>query len=633
MADAPFIKAQPKTDNRIARYGLMWNRNVSPVAIELRMIRQGGQWTKTNGEPAGNGLYFHFRKFQELVWPTKIWRKGPFVNHWAEKCLEVYLGYTYTGVMGCAASGKSFSFGGNALTDWYAAPDCTTVLLSSTDLKSLELRVWGMVKAAHREAKENSAVIPGHLIEGKQMIIQDEHDEFKEGRDFKNGLLAVPLKRGTAWVGLGPLVGIHNKRVRLIADECNLCPRVFLDSVSNLAKCEDFKLIGLGNPNETTNAHGVLCEPHFKLGGWEAGIDQRPGTKTWQTRYPNGICLQLPGSDSPNKDTPDGDVVPFPFLITPKQIQEDAEIWGADDWHYKMMDEAQMPRGQGSRRVLTRQMCTKFGAFKPAKWRDTRRTQIAFLDAAYRGVGGDRCIFGVLEFGPEAEADNSPIMTSAIINQDKPTDKLRQILSLVSLEPIHIASETTSAPAEDQIVAFVTKECLRLGIKPENFFFDAGMRTSLVTAFSRMWTPMVNSIDCGGKPTEELVSMEIQKPAREYYSKFITELWFSVRLVVESSQFRGMTEALCTEFGQREWKMVAGNKIEVETKDEMKEKSGRSPDLADAVAIGVHGAKQRGFVIARAVAPPDRTRGKDWRDTVRDKAKALHRSGDLNYAA
>ena len=53
-------------------------------------------------------------------------------------------------------------------------------------------------------------------------------------------------------------------------------PRAFLDSAANLSKCEDFKLVGLGNPNETTNAHGVLCEPHPDLGGWE-GLAQGPG--------------------------------------------------------------------------------------------------------------------------------------------------------------------------------------------------------------------------------------------------------------------------------------------------------------------------------------------------------------------
>lgn len=634
MSNAPAIKTKVyKSTGRFWEWGVLWDPYVHPWNMHLSMIREGGQWTKQNGETAGMGLYYHFRKFQELAWPGKLWEKGPFRNYWAEKCLEVYLNYTYIGVLGCAASGKSDSFASNALTDWYAFPDCTTVLVSSTDLKSLELRVWGILKQYHKSAKSQCSWLPGHLIEGKQMLILDPKHEAGDGRDFKNGIVAVAAKRGNQFVGLGPLVGIHNKRVRVIGDEMNLMPRALLDSISNLSKCEDFKMVGLGNPNETTNAHGVLCEPEREHGGWESGIDQQPGTKTWVTNFPNGIALQLPGSDTPNKDTPEGEEPPFPFLITPQQIKDDEKIWSRDDWHFQMMTEAKMPRGQGSRRVLTRAMCQKFGAFKEPLWRDSRRTAIAFLDAAYRGVGGDRCVFGELQFG--YEANNNAIMpaTDAFVIQNDVSPNARQIMALIDLMIVPVTAQVASNLPEEQIVAFVRDQCQNRGIKPENFFYDAGMKTSLVQTFSRVWSTATNSIDCGGKPSAHNVSADIQKPCQEYYSKYITELWFSVRLIVESNQFRGMTEDVCTEFSQREWKMVAGNKIEVETKDEMKLKTGRSPDLADAVAIGCAGARIRGFVIKRAMAVDTKNNGKDWRDAVREKSKKLHNVGSLNYAA
>lgn len=623
-----------KSSGRFRKYNLWWQPTVDPLAMELDMIRHGGKWTTNKGETAGEGLFFHFRKFQELAWPGKVWQKGPFVNYWAEKCLEVYLNYKYIGGMGCAASGKSDSFGGNVLTDWYAWADCTTVLVSSTDLKSLELRIWGMIKRYHKEAKSLHQWLPGYLIEGKQMLILDPREEAaNDGRDFKNGIAAVACKRGNQYVGLGPLIGIHNKRVRLLADECNLMPRAFLDAAANLSKCEDFKLVGLGNPNETTNAHGVLCEPSDELGGWEGSIDQTPGTKTWPTKFPNGICLQLPGSDSPNLKAPDGEPPPFPFLITRQQMLDDAKIWGRDDWHYTMMTEARMPRGQGSRRVLTKQMCQKFGAFGPPQWRDSRITKIAFLDAAYRGTGGDRCVFGELQFGYEVEPPPKPDeLASALIFQDSSKKPQRQIVNLVDLMIVPISAERGADLAEDQIARFVMQQCDSRGIPAENFFLDSGMRTSLVQTFSRIWSPWIGSVDCGGRPSETEVSAEIKTPCKDYYSKFITELWFSVRLTVESQQFRGMTEEACSEFSQREWKMVAGNKIEVESKEEMKLKTGRSPDLADAVAIGLYGCRQRGFVISRTVAtePKNNTRN-NWRRELREKANKLNRSGSLSY--
>lgn len=621
-----------KSSGKILVYNALWPEESDPLAIERECIRRGGKWTRKNGEVAGMGLFHHYRRFQEIVWPEKIWVKGPFKNYWAEKCLENYLAYQYIGAMGCAGSGKSDSFGSNVLTDWYCFPECTTVLVSSTDLKSLELRIWGMIKRYHRLAKERFLWLPGYLIEGKQMLLEHARDEASSGRDFKNGIIAVACKKGTQYVGLGSYVGIHNKRVRLLGDEMNLMPRAFLDSISNLAKCEDFKMVGLGNPNETTNAHGFLCEPRDEDGGWESGIDQSPGTKTWLTKFPRGVCLQLPGSDTPNSKVPEGEPPPFPFLITREQMQQDAQIWGVDDWHYSMMNEARMPRGQGSRRVLTRQACVKFGAFRQPEWRSTSRTSVAFLDAAYRGVGGDRCVFGELQFGAEATPLNPTEVSASLIFQTDKDTVYPQIVALVDLQIVPISSGKKSEMPEDQIVDFVRRQCELRRIPPQNFFYDAGMRTSLVQAFSRGWSTAVNSIDSMGKPSEDTVSADIDKPCDEYYSKFVTELWFSVRLVVEAGQFRGMTDELCNEFSSREWKMVSGNRIEVESKDEMKAKIGRSPDLADAVAYGIYGCRQLGFVISRAdILKRARKGGRDWRDEIRDRARAVWSSGSLTY--
>jgi hypothetical protein len=329
---------------------------------------------------------------------------------------------------------------------------------------------------------------------------------------------------------------------------------------------------------------------------------------------------------------PENEPPPFPFLITRKQLTDDARIWGVDDWHYKMMDEAMMPRGQGSRRVLTRQMCVKFGAFQQPLWRDSRRTRIAFLDAAYRGVGGDRCVFGELQFGPETEGKKTQDQQdSPMVVQDLQVPEARTIIALVDQIIVPIRAEVNDEPAEDQIVRFVMDQCANRAISPDNFFFDSGMRTSLVTAFSRLWTPNVNSIDCGGKPSEERVSQEINMSCRDYYSKFITELWYSVRLAVEAGQVRGFTEELVTEFSAREWKLVAGNKIEVETKQEMRDKCGRSPDLADSCAIGFFGAKMRGFLISRELSSASES-GPDWRDELRQRSRKLHKSGCLTYA-
>jgi hypothetical protein len=171
--------------------------------------------------------------------------------------------------------------------------------------------------------------------------------------------------------------------------------------------------------------------------------------------------------------------------------------------------------------------------------------------------------------------------------------------------------------------------CAEANIPPENFFFDSGMRTSLVQAFSRVWSANIMSVDCGGKPTERKVSHDIDVKCCDYYSKFITELWYSVRLIIEARQFRGMTEDVMMEFASREWGMVGANKIEVEPKDEMKKKTGRSPDLADAVAVGVYGAITRGFTIRRLDNPKQTRIDHRWKTEAREKARDYWKAGQL----
>lgn len=617
MAD----KQWPKNfSGRNLKYNLWWNRVADPASIELSMIKHGGQWTQKNGELAGEGLQFHYKQFISIVWPWVV------QHRWFDLILEKYLAHRTIVLIGPASSSKTFSSAICVLVDYFAHPDETTVLCCSTTRERLQDRVWAEMTKLFRMAKAERKWLPGNLIEGRLRIVTDNRLDSPDGRDFRNGCIGVSCKRGESFIGLGEFAGIKNKRVRLLGDELSLLPRSFVDSISNLDKNPDFKWIGMGNPKDTTDALGVIGEPAERLGGWESGIDQTPGTKTWPIRRDGGIAIQLPGDDSPNLDGSLG--IP---LISQVQIDRDVSFYGRDSLWFSMMNQGRMPRGQGTRRVLTRQMCVKFHAMEEPIWRDSNLKHIGFLDAAYRGVGGDRCIFGELVFGYESVASNALTMDSSLANSASFNRTNRQVIALVETMVVPINPSFENLP-EDQIVSFVMDQCKARGITPENFFFDSGMRTSLVSAFSRVWSPEVQSVDCGGTPTDAPVSGGIRVPSKDYYSKKITQIWFSVRLAVEAGQVRGFTEDVIMEFSSREWTVVGANKIEVEPKAKMKEKIGRSPDLADAVAVGIFGACQRGFQIAQLLPVNRQNRGRDWRDDLRAKEKKIWASGQLEYA-
>jgi len=604
------------------KYSLYWPWSKNALDLEFDMVRNGGRWKMRNGEMAGNGTFFHFKQAMHILWPEIIF------HDWADRQIRCYLDYRIIGQLGPASTGKTFLPSACVLLDYYMYPECTTCLVTSTTRESLEMRVLGEVKKLHRLARQRYSWIPGNLIEGRQRIVTDDRSIAAEGRDFRSGLVGVATKRGDSYQGLSEFLGIKNKRVRMIADELSLLPRQFVDAIANLNKNTDFKCVGSGNPKDTTDALGVLCEPAAHLGGWDGGIDQTGGTKEWEIRFPRGVCIQLVGTDSPNLDGKLG--IP---LITQQQIDEDISFYGQDSLQFSMMDLGRMPRGQSNRRVITRQMCHKFHAMEDPVWKDDNRTRIGFLDPAYSGMGGDRTVFGEIQFGAESTPTDSQPSLSAIVTQ-KITDKSNpQILAIIDTLVVPVTGKDELP--EDQIAMFVKAECERRNISPENFFFDSTGRGSLMGAFARLWSPNVQGIEFGGKPSERKVSADIDVEASRYYSNLVTELWMNSRYLIEAGQCRGMTEELMMEGCMREWGYVglgAGSRIKVEKKEDMKKRAGRSPDLFDAFVCGVEGARRRGFVIKRQVAVAHKRVDHTWKKELRERAANLARSGVLDHA-
>jgi hypothetical protein len=459
-------------------------------------------------------------------------------------------------------------------------------------------------------------------------IVTESKDDARDGRDFRSGFCGVPCLSGGEFKGISEFIGIKNKRLRVVIDELQMLPPSVLMAISNLDKNDDFKLIGMGNPKETTDALGMLCEPSYELGGWDGGIDQTPKTKVWDTRRPDGVCIQLVGSESPNLDGSLG--IP---LITQEAMDRDIAQYGKDSLQFTMMNQGMMPRGQGSRRVLTRQLCLKNKAMDEPEWASSERTKVGFLDAAFGGVGGDRCIFGELQFGyAAATLDPAELDVSLLVSQKPSKSTHKQILALIDYLLVPINVMNTTASPEEQIVNFVREQCSTRNIPPQNFFFDSGMRGSLVSMFGRLWSPQTNPIDCGGSPSDRMVSNKIQVMAKNYYQKFITEMWFRIRLIVEAGQFRGMKDTALQEFCAREWRMVGANKIEVEPKSDMKDKTGRSPDIADAIAVGCEGAVRLGFKIDSPVNREYEHQTMKWKTELRSKAKLGWSEKALSYS-
>src|SRR5687768_2739351 len=122
------------------KYNQTWNSGISAIDIEIYAIRKGGKWKNKKGEECGEGLFHHHKQLQTLLWPHKKWHR------WNLMLLDRFIKYRIVGLMGPASSAKTRESCDFALVQYICFPNCTTILISSTDMRSLDLRIWGEIK-------------------------------------------------------------------------------------------------------------------------------------------------------------------------------------------------------------------------------------------------------------------------------------------------------------------------------------------------------------------------------------------------------------------------------------------------------------------------------------------------------
>lgn len=557
-------------------YGLNWKYS-DPLEVEISCIRNGGKWKSATGHWYGEGLFHHYKAFQSILWPWKKW------DRWSELALQKLIDNKLIMFAGPANSTKTHSVAAFMLSRYICFPK-TFNMVSSTDMRSLELRIWGEIKKLLNMARARFPDTPGRLIESKQMLVTDIEDEM--ATDYRNGIIGVPVVVGGELIGLSRLQGIKNAAVFLAADELSAMPLAFYDAISNLNKNRNFKCAGMGNPSDRTNTFGKLCEPAIEIGGWEK-YEPTGKTMVWKTRFPGGECIQLDGRDTPNGDAPE-DALPYPYLISKQQIKDDEVFFGADSYQVAMMDYGIFPRDAQAKRVITRSLCERFRALEPPTWGHEPLTKLFGIDAAYGAVGGDRCVGVELAFG-------------------RCTDGLQRLA--FAGQPIVIPVkegqqdyEGRPVLPEDQIAYWVKTYCesAERNIPPEHVAFDSTGRGSLVAAFGRAWSNDVVPVEFGGQPSERFVSEKIKVPCKNYYYTFVAELWFAVATLIASDQLRGLPTSVMEEGCLRGWEFIKDKKIAIETKEKCKERMTRSPDIFDAFAVGVELARRLGLLLGQS---------------------------------
>lgn len=545
------VSEHPLIDHK---YGIRSPVKIPDLELELYAFRN-----RLQPNEGGLGTFDHFRNATKMLWPKMSW------NPWLEAQVEGLCEHDYVGWAGCGASGKTFGATLFATVWWLANPSKTTVVLTSTTAKMIRKRMWANLQDLVRKSRG----FPGNMVDSKMSLQAIKGDD-------RHSISAIAVAEGNTSKAVANIQGIHAERVMVIIDEATDTPEAAFEACTNLSKgCREFKMLVIGNPASKYDPHGRFCTP---AKGWRSVTIE---DQHWLTE--RGMCRRFDGMKSPNISE---GRTKYPYLITHDQVLSAMRHEGEQSptfWKYTrgFWSPDGMVKTVLSESLIETHTPTKNLVFT------TNVQVVAGLDP---GFGGDRC---VLRFAKVGTANDKLSILFQDIIQIAPNAQLT--------EPVHY-----------QIANRVKEECNKRGVAPDRFALDSsGEGGGLADILTREWG-VVHRVEFGGSPSTIPVSDEDGRPCNEAYDRKVTELWFSMRKWAVEERLGGMDIETLQEFCARMFD-DSKRKISVESKTVMKQRTGKSPDLADAAVVLLD------LVRKTAVLEPRSTKlDKVWEKLVKD---------------
>lgn len=560
----------------IKAYGHLWPLQ-NDISLHLNAFRIG-----LSKEQGGLGKTRHLMEAHNLIWPEY----AQTFHAWTAKRFKTFCSdYKVISLAGGASSAKSADAARYALLWWWALPEERTVIVASTTITALMKRVWSYLTSDLYKAYGN---MPGIVSNSPPPKIKFRKEE------TKHGIYGVALREGNPDKTIAEIVGIHPQEgLLVIIDEATDVTPAFIDAFPNWDKgLHTLQVIVIGNSKSKLDPHGRLSEP---INGWSSidpDIDE-----DWKTKM--GICLYFDCYKSPAVISPDKNKLKF--LITKEKIEADEIRLGKNSPSFWRFTRGFWPPEDLTKTVLTLSLVETHKSQESAEWNGTWLIKLAALDPAFT-ADGDECILRFASMGPGRDG-------IIVLDFGGPENILSLKLDSRSKEPINY-----------QIVRIARAECEKRGVEPQHFGADTwGFGSGAGDIFEREWSPEIHRIVGIGAPSDRYVDSDMVDRAYELYQDKTAEMWFAMRMFVQTGQIKGLDDETIEEFCSRmyEWK---GRKIALERKKDYKLRMGKgdgptgSPDRADAAAILLEVAQRTGMTPgAREVSAVEKDNWeRDW---------------------
>ena len=482
----------------------------------------------------------HIKHVIHMLWPDviKSW------NDWNELALWAWTNYEEIGVTGCAAAGKTFTFTLLSLVEYLAKPAQTRVALTSTTVPSLRGRIWSEMMRFTRP------VVP---LFGLNVVDSQTKIQSQKGDD-RSSIIALAVDSGAVEQAVGKLQGVHLPRMLIMVDEAAQTNPAVFSARANLQVGTDFyHFIAIANASSMFDPHGLFCEPKM---GWGSIAD---GDEHWETR--SGVCVRFDGLKSPNIKA--GRLV-YPYLFGQHNVDTIKTVFGEGSLEWNSYCRGMWSKSGTRNTMLDSAMITEGKARESIIWEGGGIKTIAGLDPAFT-TEGDDCI---LRFAKVGKADDGKLVMLL-------TETLRLNLQ-----------DDPNYPLFYQVADQTINELTKRGVEPEDFALDAtGAGAGIADIISQRWQSGFVRVSFGGAATDDPISVEDPRPAKQIYANRVTQLWGQIKVVVMSGRMRGMDDQTARELCARIYTLKNERTLLESKKDLKKRTKGNSPDRADALAL------------------------------------------------
>lgn len=495
-------------------------------------------------------------------------------NDWTLRVFDALTrGVRWIGITGGAGTCKTHNVIGFAVMWWLCAPAISSVTLCSTTRKMLRKRGWAEVQECYRRYPD--AKKPGYMVDSEMVWRAMEGDD-------KHSICGRAVEEGDRNRVLQDIVGVHTDRQMLIVDEGTGVREAIFDACANLWQYpKEFIMVVIGNLNSWLGPMGRFCAP---LNGIHSvTVDD----EEWETeiKYDGkpGICIHFDSLKSPN--ILEGKVISR-HLPTKEKIDAAIKKHGSERDPLFHANIRGFPPPEGvTKTVFTEPMLIEGGAFlhhEPF----VQKFVVGGFDPAY-SAGGDKAAVRFIRCCQSATG-------TWVLNVG---------------DPLAVPLDGTAGKTiTRQLVNGIRKLCDQNGCTAENLAVDATSQPSLCDDIQETWGTPLRVIGCGKAAENRNVSHTDPRTCYEAYKNKTTECWFSLMEFVRAGQVRGLDKPTGKELTERFYYGGSDQvKIQLEGKQDFKQRLDHSPDDSDALTLAVEAARIRGVRISHLgrAAEPD----------------------------